>query len=100
MLIFKATGNTVLMQMVNPFYVMTSQRRIAFFSDSSRGKLSYTNHAALYECIANKDADKAQEIMELHIGRVEALTQPRSEEHTSELQSLMSISYEVFCLKK
>src|SRR3546814_5055576 len=26
--------------------------------------------------------------------------QKRSEEHTSELQSLMSISYDVFCLKK
>src|SRR3546814_4536356 len=28
------------------------------------------------------------------------LTQKRSEEHTSELQSLMRISYAVFCLKK
>src|SRR3546814_939078 len=28
------------------------------------------------------------------------LKTPRSEEHTSELQSLMSISYAVFCLKK
>src|SRR3546814_1645975 len=28
------------------------------------------------------------------------LTWPRSEEHTSELQSLMRISYAVFCLKK
>src|SRR3546814_5259322 len=27
-------------------------------------------------------------------------TGPKSEEHTSELQSLMSISYAVFCLKK
>src|SRR3546814_2321683 len=27
-------------------------------------------------------------------------TKPRSEEHTSELQSLMRISYAVFCLKK
>src|SRR3546814_3595561 len=27
-------------------------------------------------------------------------TRPRSEEHTSELQSLMRISYAVFCLKK
>src|SRR3546814_6700922 len=27
-------------------------------------------------------------------------TQPRSEEHTSELQSLMRISYAVFCLNK
>src|SRR3546814_8341793 len=32
------------------------------------------------------------------IGRV--LRQGRSEEHTSELQSLMRISYAVFCLKK
>src|SRR3546814_9526348 len=29
-----------------------------------------------------------------------ALPHPRSEEHTSELQSLMRISYAVFCLKK
>src|SRR3546814_6875556 len=28
------------------------------------------------------------------------IDQPRSEEHTSELQSLMRISYAVFCLKK
>src|SRR3546814_9396962 len=28
------------------------------------------------------------------------ITPPRSEEHTSELQSLMRISYAVFCLKK
>src|SRR3546814_10161931 len=31
---------------------------------------------------------------------VRALHAPRSEEHTSELQSLMRISYAVFCLKK
>src|SRR3546814_948836 len=30
----------------------------------------------------------------------EAEATPRSEEHTSELQSLMRISYAVFCLKK
>src|SRR3546814_9440478 len=30
----------------------------------------------------------------------EAMTARRSEEHTSELQSLMRISYAVFCLKK
>src|SRR3546814_1693265 len=32
--------------------------------------------------------------------RVEELETARSEEHTSELQSLMRISYAVFCLKK
>src|SRR3546814_10374947 len=32
--------------------------------------------------------------------RVEGIGSKRSEEHTSELQSLMRISYAVFCLKK
>src|SRR3546814_3134007 len=39
-----------------------------------------------------------------HIGAIPYLAAdlgvPRSEEHTSELQSLMRISYAVFCLKK
>src|SRR3546814_4337923 len=34
------------------------------------------------------------------LGRVVHIDAPRSEEHTSELQSLMRISYAVFCLKK
>src|SRR3546814_2641602 len=33
-------------------------------------------------------------------GEVVAVERRRSEEHTSELQSLMRISYAVFCLKK
>src|SRR3546814_2521003 len=33
-------------------------------------------------------------------GHVAVQHHPRSEEHTSELQSLMRISYAVFCLKK
>src|SRR3546814_10648211 len=37
-------------------------------------------------------------IVEAHGGRI--MLEPRSEEHTSELQSLMRISYAVFCLKK
>src|SRR3546814_3611642 len=35
-----------------------------------------------------------------HYSECIALYGPRSEEHTSELQSLMRISYAVFCLKK
>src|SRR3546814_4648406 len=35
-----------------------------------------------------------------HLVDVEVGDQQRSEEHTSELQSLMRISYAVFCLKK
>src|SRR3546814_4267432 len=42
---------------------------------------------------------KSREIMRL-ISKMFNLNDPRSEEHTSELQSLMRNSYAVFCLKK
>src|SRR3546814_2345589 len=42
-------------------------------------------------------AQRPERIDEHHLHAVE---QDRSEEHTSELQSLMRISYAVFCLKK
>src|SRR3546814_9425241 len=35
-----------------------------------------------------------------YVGRLDDIGHDRSEEHTSELQSLMRISYAVFCLKK
>src|SRR3546814_9884378 len=42
------------------------------------------------------DADQ----MFANMQRFKALSDDRSEEHTSELQSIMRISYAVFCLKK
>src|SRR3546814_10232063 len=50
--------------------------------------------ARMVECI--DDRGFAQEFWT----PVAALDKKRSEEHTSELQSLMRISYAVFCLKK
>src|SRR3546814_5298621 len=41
--------------------------------------------------------DRAEQLLREH-GRIDL--RGRSEEHTSELQSLMRISYAVFCLKK
>src|SRR3546814_5797667 len=48
---------------------------------------------------AHFDSDSAFTAAEATIDR-QLLHQIRSEEHTSELQSLMRISYAVFCLKK
>src|SRR3546814_7867838 len=45
---------------------------------------------------------RAEQVLEELLGHARVLGQvsERSEEHTSELQSLMRISYAVFCLKK
>src|SRR3546814_2140123 len=42
----------------------------------------------------------AQELQIIFVDHADARCADRSEEHTSELQSLMRISYAVFCLKK
>src|SRR3546814_3161215 len=50
--------------------------------------------------IVDVEAGDGYEGRRLHLGRNRELRVVRSEEHTSELQSLMRISYAVFCLKK
>src|SRR3546814_1490450 len=48
-----------------------------------------------------RGAPAAVEIaLHMHVLDLHVAGRPRSEEHTSELQSLMRISYAVFCLKK
>src|SRR3546814_8988452 len=60
---------------------------------------------AIYQLtISEKDVKTLCQIFEYVVKhrrqRLESFTVKRSEEHTSELQSLMRISYAVFCLKK
>src|SRR3546814_8660218 len=61
-----------------------------------RGQLARPLANAVGEIVADDDQILAQVVLapddDVHMGR--------SEEHTSELQSLMRISYAVFCLKK
>src|SRR3546814_4496822 len=49
---------------------------------------------------AAREAASAGGVPEITVQELEAMRDRRSEEHTSELQSLMRISYAVFCLKK
>src|SRR3546814_6107968 len=49
---------------------------------------------------AGDDPARALRRLAAHQGEVSGHLGERSEEHTSELQSLMRISYAVFCLKK
>src|SRR3546814_4733557 len=64
----------------------------------------FDQHLPVMEAGASLPADRAQR-RDQHRARQRQLDErapphARSEEHTSELQSLMRISYAVFCLKK
>src|SRR3546814_8722011 len=72
-----------------------ANQRAPILRDAIPGRLNMSNPVQgrkglrrLYAQISTRRAD----LLEGH--------RPRSEEHTSELQSLMRISYAVFCLKK
>src|SRR3546814_6159781 len=64
--------------------IQICHRKIALLQDLLRLKV-------LNRCATSKGANDIRHLIEGHV---------RSEEHTSELQSLMRISYAVFCLKK
>src|SRR3546814_10307339 len=57
--------------------------------------------AELAQRLADRRAERqVRHVMIVHHVEVDDVGTGRSEEHTSELQSLMRISYAVFCLKK
>src|SRR3546814_2502238 len=60
----------------------------------------YTRHSGWRRKKAESRSPGARIPASLTIRRRPLLSRCRSEEHTSELQSLMRISYAVFCLKK
>src|SRR3546814_9662890 len=65
-----------------------------FASGRPCGRRGQVGKAALVNGCAHGDQHRGSAPFEILIGAA------RSEEHTSELQSLMRISYAVFCLKK
>src|SRR3546814_9263551 len=67
------------------------------FYDTRRAALASVDPNAAHRALARLDAEWPGELL-IVTQNVDDLH--RSEEHTSELQSLMRISYAVFCLKK
>src|SRR3546814_2809563 len=73
----------------------TAAEELAAGYDSEAMEIGF-NARYLSDILGQVDGDS----VELHLADANAPTLIRSEEHTSELQSLMRISYAVFCLNK
>src|SRR3546814_10119735 len=86
----------------------TTLFRSGFVSGTGRSivtsGLDHRHHPALGQAVAHLDLEFLDHARErrrhFHRRLVRLQRHQRSEEHTSELQSLMRISYAVFCLKK
>src|SRR3546814_10304606 len=94
----QSTGDSFLNWAIGGYY-----SRLNVDSTRRQGGEIITNTPLGPNPVANTIAvieDGVIPIAEITSARAEFLSAFRSEEHTSELQSLMRISYAVFCLKK
>src|SRR3546814_2250055 len=102
-----AETEALLQDMMDPLTVAAGMRagqvRVHLLSDRSinafvAGSQDIYVHSGLIE--AADSANEVQGVLAHELGHIMGGHAIRSEEHTSELQSLMRISYAVFCLKK
>src|SRR3546814_10809633 len=78
-----------------------SARNMADDLNRGRARTKTTSQGFMALCPNHADKNPSLSIRETEGGRILLKCfATRSEEHTSELQSLMRISYAVFCLKK
>src|SRR3546814_10160132 len=78
-------------------------RRVVGFQEGSHGRVRQVSRVDGIEVVIRDGARgrrEGEEVVDRRRHLEGALVAVRSEEHTSELQSLMRISYAVFCLKK
>src|SRR3546814_8518047 len=90
--LFAHAGNRYLADCYAGFAFRIQALRARLCSDPALNARSLADHRRLRDLIAADDDRAAHDLLVEPLGR-------RSEEHQSELQSLMRISYDVFCLK-
>src|SRR3546814_3180007 len=86
----RSTRTDTLFPYTTLFRSLTGGNRIA---EIAMGQIGEVDHELLQQALV--EAETVADLFDGFLGRG-----GRSEEHTSELQSLMRISYAVFCLKK
>src|SRR3546814_4116105 len=79
---------------------VTQAGRIAYALHGGRINTDFIDNSAGVDCSDNEVNIKIALNKDMREGRLSFEDRNRSEEHTSELQSLMRTSYAVFCLKK
>lgn len=63
----KATQNTVLLRLVNIFYLMTQRRREYFFRGLDRRKQSFAEHQKIFEAVVERDEERAVALLDIHL---------------------------------
>jgi GntR family transcriptional repressor for pyruvate dehydrogenase complex len=65
--IVRATQNTVLLRLVNIFYLMTQRHREFFFQETDRRKQSFAEHQQILQAVVDRDEERAVALLDAHL---------------------------------
>ena len=67
-----ASHNGVLVRVLNSFYRMSAQRRLAWFASREQGRASARDHKKMLDAVERRDIDLAQDLIRKHMDRARA----------------------------
>jgi DNA-binding FadR family transcriptional regulator len=65
--IVRATQNSVLLRLVNIFYLMTERRREFYFRDPARSVQSHAEHREIFDAVLERDEPRAVALLDAHL---------------------------------
>jgi GntR family transcriptional regulator, transcriptional repressor for pyruvate dehydrogenase complex len=73
--IVRATQNTVLLRLVNVFYLMTQQGRAVYFGNLARQQLSLREHREILDALVARDEERAVRLLDAHMSGADSYWQ-------------------------
>ncbi|QYN33197.1 FadR family transcriptional regulator [Pseudonocardia sp. DSM 110487] len=73
--IVRATQNTVLLRLVNVFYLMTQQGRAVYFGNPARQQQSLREHREILDAIVARDEERAVRLLDAHMSGADSYWQ-------------------------
>jgi len=64
-----ATHNSILVRVLNSFYLLTATRRQAWFENGAQAKSSSRDHRKIIDAIEQRDTDAARQLIARHMNR-------------------------------
>jgi GntR family transcriptional regulator, transcriptional repressor for pyruvate dehydrogenase complex len=73
--IVRATQNTVLLRLVNVFYLMTERRRAVYFGNPARCRQSLREHQEILGALVERDEERAVRLLDAHVSGADSYWQ-------------------------
>jgi DNA-binding FadR family transcriptional regulator len=72
-----ASGNSVLVRLLNAFYVLSQERRHIYFETADHGRQSHAEHLEIFAAVSKRDAETAARLIARHVTRAYEYFSPK-----------------------